>query len=650
MTLSRPLKWTAGVFLALIALAVLLFAIFGWNWLRAPIERMTLEKTGRELVIGGDLTVTLGWPWPRVQAGAVTFANPAWAREKQMVSADAVEITIDLAQLLQKNIVFPEVRLERPVVFLEQGADGRKSWLLDRNQQDEDARIQIDRLKLDHGTVGFDDGANKTSIRSELSTSNTPAGSAADVGITFNAHGQYKGLALKAEGTGGPVLAMRDDTTPYVLKIDATVGKTRVQADGTVTSLLKFSAADLQLGLRGDNLAQLYTLLGIAFPATRAYETKGHLLHSGMTWRYEKFSGRIGASDIAGSLQVVTGGKRPALSAELVSNLLDLADLGPMIGSRPGSVTQAAASASPSARVLPDLPFKADHWDSVDAQVKLRAKTIRRAKELPLENLVTNLSLRDSLLMLDPLDFGLAGGHLNAVISLDGRQEPIQAHAKVRARKILIAKLFPTVELNQTSIGQINGEFDLTGKGNSVGRMLASSSGKVGLVVAGGEISQLMMEKAGLHLWEILQLNLTGDKLVKLRCAVADFEVKNGMMRADALIFDTAVTTIIGTGSIDLAQEKLDLTLNQKTKDTSPLALRSPIYVRGSFARPEVGVDKARVAVRALGAIALGMVNPLLALVPLIDAGPGQDSDCAQLVREARALPHSEDTARGAKK
>ena len=143
-------------------------------------------------------------------------------------------------------------------------------------------------------------------------------------------------------------------------------------------------------------------------------------------------------------------------------------------------------------------------------------------------------------------------------------------------------------------------------------------------------------EKAGLHLWEVLQLSVTGDRLIKLRCAVADFEVKAGVMHADALVFDTAVTTIVGTGDIDLAQEKLDLTLVQKTKNTSPLALRSPIYIRGSFAQPEVGVDKGQVALRALGAAALGAINPLLVLIPLVDPGPGKDSDCRQLVRDAR--------------
>jgi AsmA protein len=588
----------------------------------------------------------------------VTFANPAWAREKQMVAADAVEITLDLPQLLLRNIVLPEVRLERPVVFLEQGSGGRKNWLLDQNQQDEGARIRIERLTLDHGRLGYDDAAQKTSIRSELSTglssSNTqPAGA----GVAFTAQGQYKGMPLKAHGNGGPVLGLRDEDTPYPLKADLSVGHTGVKADGTITSLLKFSAMDMRLALRGASLAELYPLLGIAFPETRAYVTDGHIVHSGQTWHYEKFSGRIGDSDIAGVFQVDTGGKRPAMKADLVSKMLDLADLGPLIGARSDSVQGAKPAAPPpsqaaapitaqtrpaQARVLPDMPFKTERWDSVDAEVTLKAKTIRRAEELPLEDLVAHLSLRDSVLTLDPLDFGVAGGHLNAAISLDGRDSSIQAHARVRAQKIQIAKLFPTIELNKTSIGEVNGEFDLAGKGNSVGRMLASANGKVGLVVVGGEISKMMMEKVGLHLWEILELKVTGDKLVNLRCVVAEFDVKEGSMHAGALIFDTQVTTIVGTGSIDLDEETLDLTLNQKTKNTSPLALRSPIYIRGSFAQPDVRVDKARIAVRALGAIALGIVNPLLALVPLIDAGPGKDSDCGQLVQDARALPRSD--------
>ena len=144
--LRRTLKWLVVLFLALPLLAMLYVAIFGWNWARAPLQRIVTQKTGRELVIGGDLKVKLGWPAPRISAHAVTFANPPWAKEKQMLAVDDVEFSVDLPDLFKKSLMFPEVRLTRPVVFLEQAADGRKTWLLDLHQSDENARIPIGRL------------------------------------------------------------------------------------------------------------------------------------------------------------------------------------------------------------------------------------------------------------------------------------------------------------------------------------------------------------------------------------------------------------------------------------------------------------------------------------------------------------------------
>ena len=200
-------------------------------------------------------------------------------------------------------------------LFLEASADGRKNWLLDLAQQDENARIRIGRIALDRALLGYDDVARKTRLRATLSTGADGAGYSATSDLRFTAVGQYKGLAVKAQGSGGPVLALRDTTRPYPLKFEASAGRTQVKADGTLTGLLALDAIDMRMTLRGDNLEQLYPLLGIAFPATRPYLTEGHLLHSGSTWRYEQFTGRIGTSDIAGFVQVVTGGKRPALTA-----------------------------------------------------------------------------------------------------------------------------------------------------------------------------------------------------------------------------------------------------------------------------------------------------------------------------------------------
>ena len=624
--MRRTFKWLSAILLLPPLLALLFIAIFGWNWARGPLQRAVSEKTGRELAIGGDLKVSLGWPAPRVHAQAVTFANPPWAKEKQMLAVDDVDFSIDLLELLARKLVFPEVRLTRPVVFLELAADGRKTWLLDLDQSDESARIPIGKLTLDQGRLGYDDAKLKTSIRANIST---PGANAS--GVVFSAKGLFKGLALAAKGSGGSVLALHDESAPYPLKFDATVGGTGIKADGTVTSLLKFSAVDMNLALRGDSLGLLYPLFGIAFPESGAYAATGRIVHDGKMWRYEKFAGHIGKSDIAGTLQFDHGGERPFMRGELVSKQLHFDDLGPLIGA--GAAPQPAARAG---RMLPDVPFKTERWGSVDADVTLRAATILRAKKLPLENLVAHLKMQNSLLTLEPLDFGFAGGHLKSVIALDGRQKPIQAHARIAVRKLVLAKLFPTLNLTKTSIGEVNGDFDLAGKGNSVGAMLATADGKVGLIVANGEVSKLLMEQIGLHLVEILQLTLAGDKNVKLNCAVARFDVKGGVMQSNALLLDTEVSTITGSGSVDLGREKLDLTLVPKTKRSSPIALRGPIYVRGSFAQPEFEIDKGKVALRSVGALALGLINPLLALVPLVELGPGLQSDCGRLIQQAQ--------------
>lgn len=634
---QRALMGTGLVLATVVVLCGAFLAVYGWNWLRGPVERYTLQKTGRELVIAGDITVHWGWPALRVQAAAVTFANPPWAQEKQMVTAQGVEVSVNLPQLLQRTVAFPEVRLEQATIFLEQASGGRKSWLLDLAQQDENARIAIGRIALTNGTLGYDHKDEKTSLRAQLSTAAAASESSAAGDLVFRLQGGYKGQAVQAQGSGGPVLALRDTNLPYPITLDATVGPTHLTAKGHITGLLSLAAVDVQMALRGGSLEQLYPLLGIALPATPPYSTKGHLVHSGSTLRLEQFSGRVGSSDIAGFVQVVTGGKRPVLTADVRSQRLALDDLGPLIGSRAGNTAAKAAPIHASGRVLPDLPFNAERWGSVDAEVKFQAKTLTRTKTLPLEDLVVGLSLRDKVLTLDPLNFGLAAGELNAKITLDGRTQPILASAQVRAKKVLLAKLFPTIDLSKSSIGEVHGDFNLTGSGNSVGTMLANSNGKMGMVVAGGKISKLLMEQAGLHLWEIFNLSLTGDKLIKLRCAVADFDVKQGRMQTQALVFDTEVTTLMGTGNIDLKHEQLDLVFNQRTKKTSPLALRSPIYIRGSFAEPRVEVDKGRIALRAAGAAVLGAINPLLTLIPLIDAGPGKDSDCGQLVREAKS-------------
>ena len=75
-------------------------------------------------------------------------------------------------------------------------------------------------------------------------------------------------------------------------------------------------------------------------------------------------------------------------------------------------------------RVLPQEPFKLDKLRVANADVKFRGENILTEK-LPLEKLVATLKLRDGVLTLEPLNFGVAGGNVVSQIRMDARQPVI---------------------------------------------------------------------------------------------------------------------------------------------------------------------------------------------------------------------------------
>lgn len=616
---------SVGGILLVLVLALVLLIAFGLNALRGPITRAVSEATGRELVIDGDLRAIWSWVHPRFHAEDVSFANPDWASQTHMFRAEAVEGSISLLPLLAGRVVVTDLHLQKPEIFLELAEDGRRNWLLDQDQKDEGgSRIHIRGLTLDSAELEYLEPGRKISIAAELTNEKE--------GLVFTAEGEYKGLPLLASGVGGQVLALRDPETPYPLKGQAKIGSTTIDLDGTVTNIAELEALDAKIRLRGSSMAQLYEVFGIAFPYTSPYDTTGRLTRNERTWRYENFSGKVGKSDLAGTFEVRPGKPRPFMTAQITSKLLNFADLGPLIGT-----TEPSKSG-----VLPDRPFDAARWGSVDTDVKLRAGKIERPAQLPLENLSARIQMKEKVLSLEPLEFGIAGGKLAGTIRLNGAKDPIASTIRMRVQNLKLGQLFPTIEQAKDSIGDVHGLIELNGNGNSVAGMLGSSNGKIGLFIDDGQVSKYLMELAALDLWDVTRLKLKGDEsTVKIRCAIADFGVKGGLMQANAIVFDTQVVNIGGSGSINLKNEQMNLTLKPEPKDRSIASLKSPLYVRGTFSKPDVGPDMSKLAARGAGAILLGIINPLLAVIPLLEEGPGKDSNCVKLIAEATSSARS---------
>jgi uncharacterized protein involved in outer membrane biogenesis len=89
-----------------------------------------------------------------------------------------------------------------------------------------------------------------------------------------------------------------------------------------------------------------------------------------------------------------------------------------------------------------------------------------RTHDIPFNDIVAHIHMKDKVLSLTPLNFGMAGGDITSNITLDGRQKTIAAQAKVAARHLKIRELFPKLQSMQASFGEVYGDAALTGHGN----------------------------------------------------------------------------------------------------------------------------------------------------------------------------------------
>jgi hypothetical protein len=133
---------------------------------------------------------------------------------------------------------------------------------------------------------------------------------------------------------------------------------------------------------------------------------------------------------------------------------------------------------------------------------------------------------------------------------------------------------------------------------------------------------------------------------VQLRCAVADFKVKDGVATSEAVVLDTSDTIITAAGTLDFRSEAINLKASPEPKDRSPFVLRTPLLVRGTFGDPKISPQAGPLAARAAAGGLLALINPLLALAAFIETGPGKDSNCGQLIAELSSQAKSASAAR----
>lgn len=603
---SRGRRWTVVTVGVLGLLLVLFLLAFDWNWLRGPVEQRLQQAVGRDVSIGGDFDVQLGWPTTLI-ATRVRIANAEWAEPPEMLIAERVEARIRPLDALLGRWHFPRLTLHQALAYMQWNQRGDFNWSIAGD--DGGDAVELDRLLVNEGKLVLDAHSSDVHLRLAVDSEQRHArqGTAP---MRIGGHGRVRGQPITVAGRVDSLLALTEAGRGYQIDLAGTSGTSRIEAIGTLSASRPTEAFDLQLRLAGQSTDELGKLIGAPLPDSPEYRLTGALVRNGDVWRGSSIDGTFGEHQVGGNLAVDLRGSRPFASGALHATVASAGHDG-------------GGMRSPLGRNM------MERLGDIDADLQLSLVFAGASQQESGDGLLrsahTVLELRDRAGRADPIVLGLAGGRINGAVRFDAVREPLRLDVSARLRSLQLERLLPEA-FDAAADGRIGGELKLVGSGSSIEEFVASTRGDIELLM-GRTTVQARGQKDGIEGAGLIGFEGLGADSIAIRCAYADLEVSGGEVTTRTLAIDSDDTLIVGEGGVDLAERRWDLVLHPRPKDPG-LSLQAPVHVKGPLMAPEFDPDTGQMLGRGLAAGALAAITPPAALIALADPGTGEDLDC----------------------
>ena len=623
-------KWSGITLIALLVGATVTLYFLDWNQMRGPIGRYLSHQTGREIRLDGNLSVKLFSWQPSMDVRNVTVGNPSWLAPGTAPHAATIKelrLELRLIPLLSGRLILPLVQIGQPDIYLLRQESGRTNWDSGGRNPNEAFRLPpIQRFLVTDGHVQIDDAVRKLHFTGTIRSEERQSGGHA--AFTLKGDGTLNRNKFLADISGGPLLNV-DESKPYRFAADVRAGDTHAVIDGAITQPFHLDRFTANIDVSGPTLRDLYFLTGLVLPNTPPYHmTLTAVRESSTQYRLNRINAAMGGTDLRGDLAVDTSREIPLLTGQVASRVLAFEDLGAVVGGGKHAPVQ-------SQYLLPQSVLHTERLRQSNAEVDYRADSIR-SRDFPLTGLDTHISVQNGVLTLKPLAFGFTQGKLSGSLKIDARKDIPTSTVDARITDL---KAENFIKGNDKPIqGMLEARAVLTGTGNSVHAAAAAANGTFIAVVPSGGMRHSLAEWTGVNVLTALSLNLADDNSsTDLRCAVASFQAKDGVLASRQFVIDTDPVRVDGGGTIDMRDETLDLQLQGKPKHFQLMRLRAPITVTGGWAHPSLGVKAGPIAGQGGIVAALAFINPLASILAFIDPGLAKDANCGPLLATAKA-------------
>lgn len=608
----------AGLAMLLVALFATVLAIVNstdFNAYRDWVAAQVKAATGRDLVLAGNVEVGLSLT-PRVTVSDVTFRNADWGSEPAMLRFGKLTAEIELWPLLSDQIVIRRLVLSDADILLETNAEDVGNWVFGSGGGSTAPLPHVGEVEIQRLAFRFRNGVTGQAARLDIDQ-----------------------LTAQTDGPGGAIsLAMKAAADGQILQIDGSLGALAQFTTGPLPVDLKGSLGDLTFAVGGriDNPAAVdginldltlaapkpVTIAGFSLPGQGPYRLAGQLTGADGAFTLGAASGRVGDSDFAGELVYRIGAERPYLGLRLASTKLNSGDFGlaPVLsGPDKGPSDGRAFSAEPW-----DVP----QLDFLDADIAWTAQEFNHGP-YPLKNASIAFTLAAGKLTLSSVTGNLVDGRFSAAGSLDSMQSPAPLAVRLRADDVAAGPLLETMGLASVlSSRQANLEVEIAGPAQSLRSLMAGANGFVTFEAGRGQLQNRFARLLFADLFQLISFGGSDDAAL-VNCLVTRFRIENGIARAHGLVLDTPGATVVGSGQIDLREERLGLHLDTQSKQVNLANLAVPMNVGGTLSSPSVTPDAlgavgntAEFATRAADLATLGVLSSLTGLGESKDLGP----------------------------
>ena len=585
----------AGLLLLVITSAAVYLNIYpvDLSGMRTDIEKEIDAAIGRETKITGPITLGMSLI-PFVKVEGLSVANEPWGKAKKFITIEQMNVRTRLFSLLSGAVEIVSIDVEGVVLNLEVDGRVRKNWNLVIKESNDEAIIE--KMHFKNITVEFRDiHENKPKYTTHITEAKLNVEK--DKAI-FEFAGKLGDDDLTAQGYIAPLYSFANTPQLFDLKADA-LGII-LKAGGKAKFPFRDSHTSANFHIDApQGPGKLLAYLGYNADDFEKLEVKGNITGKGGILRVYDLDVNYGDLNSGGEVIIGVEHEPLRLSLNMKSGVMDIA---------PVLKTLEKKEASSPGRLFSAAPLDLEVPTGIDYDILYSADEINTENE-SLQNFALDAQIRNGSVNARKIEFDIFGGKVSSSVNLSPQGEKYLIKVKTRADSLEFDQLSKLLHWPELVTGKTAILLEANSSGDSQASFMADLQGRYYMQIKEGRLPSAfssMMSGDVVDVFKNFKSVISGEKNEAIECAFVTFDINDGIAKAGSLLFLTRQAVVVGSGTVDLGQESLRLSLKPSSRDLSLVNFATELRVRGNITDPKLEINKSGVAKKA-AVTALGL-------------------------------------------